>query len=101
MNAITTTPVTQTPAQERIETRNRRYKYAKQNADRANALFLELSKVVGVELTPEKVRNLLYISRSFELANDSADRSYELYSDFCDRHDYKTRDITFLYPYSN
>jgi hypothetical protein len=98
---MTTTTTTKSVAQERIETRNRRYKYAKQNAERANALFLELSKVVGVELTPEQVRNLLYVAHSFELANDSADRTYELYSDFCQLHDYKERDITFLYPYSN
>lgn len=93
-----TTP--RTPAQERIETRNRRYKYAKETADRANALFAELSKTVGVQLSPEQVNQLLYVAQSFALANDNADRAYELYSDFCERHDYKERSIAYEYPYS-
>jgi hypothetical protein len=101
MNAITTTPVTQTPAQERIETRNRRFKYAKERADKVNTLFNQFSKIVGSDLSADQIRNLLSLASDFELANDSAERSYRLYSDFCDRHDYKMRDINYLYPYNN
>lgn len=97
---MTATTTTKSPAQERIETRNRRYKYAKETADRANALFDELSKVVGVQLSAEQVNQLLYVAQSFALANDSADRAYTLYSDFCERHDYKERTISYSYPYS-
>ena len=96
-----TTETIPTPAQVRIETRNRRYEYAKKNADRANALFAEFSKIAGVALTPEQVRNILYIAQAFAIANESADRSYELYSDFCEKNNYKERPIAYDYYYSN
>jgi hypothetical protein len=101
MNAITTTPVTQTPAQERIETRNRRYKYAKEGADKVNTLFVQIQKLVGRDLSADEIRNLLSLASDFTLANDSAERRYDLYSEFCDRSNYKMRDINFLYPYNN
>ena len=96
-----TTTTTLTPAQERIETRNRRYKYAKESADKVNNLFAVFSQIVDKELTASQVRDLVSLASDFAIANDSAGRRYELYSDFCDKYDYKVRDITFVYPYEN
>ena len=97
----TTTTTTRTPAQERIDTRNRRYKYAKESADKVNNLFAIFSKIVDKELTASQVHDLVSLASDFNLANETANRRYDLYSDFCDTHDYKVRDITFVYPYEN
>lgn len=95
-----TATTTLSPAQERLAHRNYRYQYAKKCADTTNALFLEFSKIAGTELSAEQVRDLLYVAESFVLANNSADRSYDLYSEYCERHNYKERTISYLYPYS-
>lgn len=86
---------------ENLDTRNRRYKYAKESADTVNKLFAQFAQLVGKELTADQVRNLLSLAHEFSYANDSAGRKWELYSDFCDSHNYKMRDITFMYPYAN
>jgi len=86
---------------ENIKTRNRRYKYAKESVDKVNNLFAIFSQIVDKELTASQVHDLVSLASDFALANDSANRRYELYVDFCEQHDYKLRDISFVYPYEN
>jgi hypothetical protein len=84
---------------ENIVTRNRRYQNAKERADKVNKSLAYFSEVVGVQLTDEQVEKIVNHSSSFALLTQFADSSYALYSDFCEQHNYKEKDITYLYPY--
>jgi hypothetical protein len=98
-NDMTTTTTTRNT--ENIQTRNRRYQNAKEKADRLNTALAYFSEVVGIQLTNDQVNKLVEHSNHFALLTQFADSSYELYSTFCERHDYKEKEITYLYPYTH
>ena len=94
-----TTTTTTTRNTENLESRNWYYKRAKQSADELNKEVKVFSKIVGVELTTEQIRQLMNHAEHFASLTQRADRAYDSYAGFCNRHNYKTRDLNYYYMY--
>lgn len=86
-----------------------RYKNAKLNADLLNNAVKDLNKFVlsvaqqqldGNNLTDTQIITLHNLTQAIERLSDSADRSWELYQNYCERNNYKVRNIQYDMNYS-
>lgn len=70
--------------------------YAVNKANEFNKVISSIHKVVGFQLSNTQLEQLSGLFSMLEIKSEQADRSWERYSDYCEQHGYKTREIVYL-----